>query len=81
MQPGDLKPCPFCGCDDVSLIGENREEDGQTMWRVWCPGCASTTEFSDWYYDPDGAEKTKQAWNRRPNSPPHVTTQSRETEA
>jgi len=35
----ELKQCPFCGCDDVSM-----NEDGDTEY-IWCPLCLCRIEF------------------------------------
>lgn len=52
----DLKPCPFCGSDDVYVPMTDSRID---WYFVWCPGCCFA-----------GPGRTKgqdaiEAWNRR----------------
>ena len=51
-----LKPCPFCGCDDIG-IWEN--DEGYIGYQVYCESCGS---MADSYDTPKEAIK---AWNRR----------------
>ena len=47
MQSTPLKPCPFCGCEETSVIEPEPRRGFLPVslelreWRIWCPGCAS----------------------------------------
>ena len=55
MSKLDLKPCPFCGSDDVHMLGD--DEDG--VFHVMCKNCRAETDYFD--TEDDAAN----AWNRR----------------
>ncbi|MFC6349802.1 Lar family restriction alleviation protein [Stenotrophomonas sp. CW117] len=59
MSDPELKPCPFCGCDFLSL---NRTDYG-TFW-VNCPDCLACTGgvLLD---DKTSRAEAIAAWNRR----------------
>jgi len=62
MSSEDLKPCPFCGCTDISL-----DDDGDNEWLKcdWCGaigGVDPAPEFE--------GETINWHWNRRPQPSP-----------
>ena len=62
-----LKPCPFCGGDDVRLQqnGYTKLPDGSrkpTWWEVACMDC-------DFVGPGDDREKVIEHWNRRAEEP------------
>ena len=62
-----LKPCPFCGCDNLYII--NREENsGYESIGIFCNECKQTVflEENEWEgYNRTTIEKAIEAWNRR----------------
>jgi Lar family restriction alleviation protein len=62
MDEIKLKPCPFCGCEEVN---SHTGSFGYVFFR--CPKCSASVTFDkDVYsYNPEEAEK---AWNRRRRS-------------
>ena len=55
----ELKPCPFCGCDEVEAIFAY--EDGKKMGvYLYCTGCL--VEQGVLY---KAQKEAKEAWNRR----------------
>lgn len=69
MNHFGLKPCPFCGSEDVVIfqIGESEPK----TYGVDCLNCYAVLEFTAGKDVPINfqpfvdIEKTKQAWNRR----------------
>ena len=58
---GELKVCPFCGCDKPKLSNRLvvQEQNIKTLYKVHCPNCmASVNEYDTEY----GAIA---AWNMR----------------
>ena len=51
-----LKSCPFCGSDDVHLLGDH--EDG--VFHVMCKNCKAESDYFD-----DVEDAAIAAWNRR----------------
>lgn len=54
-----LKPCPFCGCDEV--VYEEYETAVGNRWRVMCMGCVASI-------DPGWAQTrgtVQGMWNKR----------------
>ncbi len=49
-----LKPCPFCGGENIKL----ELEDEYDVWRVMCWRCNATIQI-------EGKEKAIKKWNRR----------------
>lgn len=49
-----LKPCPFCGGDDVAVLAN----------AINCLGCGGGVHIPHWYQGMDGSEAIE-AWNRR----------------
>jgi len=37
MKKEELKPCPFCGSNDIRLMP--RELPSTTIYDIWCHGC------------------------------------------
>jgi Lar family restriction alleviation protein len=71
-----LKPCPFCGSEDVAIKDEVYDYNpfDLTYWHVVCGGCeASSNEFhghskwtAKWENVPDDPQSAAvEAWNRR----------------
>ncbi len=56
-MPEKLKPCPFCGSENINL----RAAMGET-W-VFCHGCAASTNMKS------SEESAVTAWNQRPEKP------------
>ena len=56
----NLKPCPFCGNDDIFISGSDEVgEDKHPYWYVCCFKCGCSV-----FGDAD-KEKAAEAWNRR----------------
>lgn len=55
----ELKPCPFCGCDDVWPVQVEDEPYGAGEWYVSCPCCDTRGPLK--YTEENAIE----AWNRR----------------
>lgn len=52
----ELKPCPFCGGEDIALVNIRPLKD---LWGIWCIDCqASFPLFNT-------EQKAIKAWNRR----------------
>ena len=53
-----LKPCPFCGCEDVRVV------DQQTFSFIECEGCLGA------FYQREACsvEDNVEAWNKRVNT-------------
>jgi len=56
-----LKPCPFCGMNRVTLFNEQVAEDCMMSW-VECGGCGARSME---YESPMGDETPVMLWNRR----------------
>lgn len=61
QQQVKLKPCPFCGCRDVS-VNKYIEHEGE-LWVVECDNCC--------VQGPDAWNRVDciNAWNKRSNRP------------
>lgn len=54
-----LKPCPFCGCDEVVYV--QYEHAAGLRWKVFCPNCTASI-------DPGWAQSktvVRDMWGRR----------------
>lgn len=66
----ELKPCPFCGCDDAGLARVKTIFDHVTGYLVLCPDCGCTvgfntdTEFTA-FTDFSTEQEAIDAWNTR----------------
>lgn len=60
----NLKPCPFCGSEDVHCDDVSR---GCDMWFVQCYECFATFPHFDSKYE------AIEAWNRRSEPPKEET--------
>jgi Lar family restriction alleviation protein len=63
-----LKPCPFCGSDDVELEVSATERTGGVTWyaaKVACHLCRCKTGFWDDTVKATAVELAIQTWNRR----------------
>lgn len=61
----DLKPCPFCGSNDIHLITTG--EQFVTGYRVYCLDCHAKGPSIAWKPDrrDENEDKAKRAWNTR----------------
>lgn len=57
-KEGELKPCPFCGCESVTII-DHEDGLGACDYYVACDRCSASGSFSDTL---DGAIRK---WNNR----------------
>lgn len=58
LKLGDLRNCPFCGSDSVSME-HGESDDGSMRWFVFCASCGvETAEFSSEF-------EAQAGWNRR----------------
>lgn len=55
-MPNELKPCPFCGSENIWVGDVSRNYD---IWFVQCETCGAT--FSHF----DSEVEATEAWNRR----------------
>lgn len=63
MKMAELKPCPFCGCNDYSVHLQRcyYTNEDYNRWKVMCEDCgAEVSEFVT-------PERAIEAWNRREN--------------
>lgn len=57
----ELKPCPFCGSDNVTFTPDEEQPlERTTTGFIWCHGCGFS---SDSFYS---AKIAADKWNRRP---------------
>ena len=62
----ELKPCPFCGGNDIQIDEmESFWDKNETIWRVLCINCIAETAG-------DTKEQAIAAWNRRSDAVPVV---------
>lgn len=57
MNEIELKPCPFCGYDDINVT-EQEDADSSCRWWLWCDRCGGSITASS-------MEKAAKMWNRR----------------
>ncbi len=50
-----LKPCPFCGDDDIGIWYDDENFDG---YQIYCESCGSMSKCYD------TPEEAREAWNR-----------------
>lgn len=63
----ELKPCPFCGGDNLGLNHTGERPEEATLWWVDCYECSESSH-------PRGSSKAAiAAWNRRAPVPPSAT--------
>lgn len=60
-----LRPCPFCGSDDVEIV---RQEDEELQYNeILCHRCGATVTFADCEctrgYETRSADETVRMWN------------------
>lgn len=55
----ELKPCPFCGCSDVSMYTNGTDVDDYS-YVVECDGCGCTLDTGF-----ESEERAIEEWNRR----------------
>lgn len=61
----ELKPCPFCGSDDVVVIHDCHVREGEEYASVTCRGCGVFAMALGHGSTPDEAmEDAKEKWNR-----------------
>lgn len=58
----DLKPCPFCGSENVRTGFAIYDYN---CWGVICNDCGAHIEVQDWKGVEDTEENAIAAWNRR----------------
>lgn len=63
MSDMKLKPCPFCGSEDIEVVDNSTEEESD--WILQCNGCNTAVIASD--EDFNGVELAEliRRWNRR----------------
>ena len=61
MRMTDLKPCPFCGGDNLMLT-----QDGYGYWGVECLGRYCHAYVSNAKWACEHKEDAIELWNRRP---------------
>lgn len=71
----ELKPCPFCGCSDVSIVNfETSGDPNKRDWRILCNNdkCMCMVDFVKTVRTAKGIkdyfptkEEAIEAWNRR----------------
>ena len=66
----ELKPCPFCGSDDVEIVRQDWEEDETSHHNtVNCNHCGATVSFAVCEctrgYESISADETVRMWNTR----------------
>jgi Lar family restriction alleviation protein len=62
-----LKPCPFCGCDNLYII-DREENSGYESIGIFCNGCKQTVFLEENEWEGNNRitrEKAIEAWNRR----------------
>lgn len=57
----ELKPCPFCGSDDIR-IGKYGDSEFGYDYGVLCYSCQSHTRYTE------NKKEAVEAWNRRTNN-------------
>lgn len=57
---GHLKPCPFCGSEDVETHGAVLLGETEETFRCGCPDCGV---WYDWLFR--SKEEAEDAWNAR----------------
>lgn len=62
----DLKPCPFCGSEDL-VIGHSScdEEFGSHYPFIHCKGCGASVSYIDRWGLSDYEKDVIRTWNRR----------------
>lgn len=68
-MPEELKPCPFCGSNNLT-VGTNSEEDGDLLillgWCCYCKNCNSQGPLVDREKPWISKDNAIAAWNIRP---------------
>lgn len=71
MSDIKLRPCPFCGSENLKIYTTERNDRPKCAWRaeVVCLGCfgRATNHGFDWTED-KAKENAIKAWNRRANN-------------
>lgn len=63
-----LKPCPFCGSDDVEIVRQSLEEDEEHGYNtIYCNHCGAVVQFAVCEctrgYETRSADDTVRMWN------------------
>jgi len=67
----ELKPCPFCGSDEVSLSNSQNLEGGISSYYIECHKCAGMgpeVSHTDCFALESNLKKVTKLWNTRPDS-------------
>lgn len=68
MNEIKLKPCPFCGSDNLEIYATERKDRPKCVWtaEVVCLGCfgRAVNHGFDWTEN-EAKDKAIKAWNRR----------------
>ncbi|OTA16057.1 hypothetical protein Xbed_03529 [Xenorhabdus beddingii] len=65
----ELKPCPFCGSNDLCPDYEDRGELHKYAAWIVCGKCGSNGPFSKWENSYDNAtDSASELWNQRANN-------------
>lgn len=59
MSDSELKPCPFCGCDNI----QKTSDGGCRKFTVYCTECPA--EVTDYGWGDEAHQAAHDAWNRR----------------
>lgn len=65
MTMENLRPCPFCGGDDISIHEERDAPHGRQQFFAECAGCCATVWGACAITRAKAYVNAEQAWNRR----------------
>ena len=73
MNTLELKPCPFCGCEDIYMRANYSSKARRYFVFAQCDVCKSTSgthcaeynKFDESIWDSAAAKSAERAWNRR----------------
>jgi Lar family restriction alleviation protein len=65
MEPGELKPCPFCGETDLR-VAFSHEAGRWDIWEVECEACCVSKDGALGFVGEDARKSAIDAWNSQP---------------